>query len=283
MALLIGRYKGPGNKANILACVSRKAKALGCGGGKDAEVTPDEGNVNILPCQEDSLKGMKDDELRSLFHVAELELISRDLKIQRECSDCATHIAETAQAKKELGEARDKVAEADSTLGVLRNELKMSYNDYATQVDETVRLGTELNTLKAEKLALVGVLTQKYDSLENAMNELRTTTDMKAMEVSIMDSFDLDAAAKKLNDGMAREPAGDVDNPGDGTDADNPQLSDEDLSAPALAAIENIKEYLEDGDISAAKRLYDRMSAMKLFNDTITFESLSAGDTGAAE
>lgn len=33
---LIGRYKGPGDKGKILACVNRKAKALGCGGeGKD--------------------------------------------------------------------------------------------------------------------------------------------------------------------------------------------------------------------------------------------------------
>ena len=27
---LIGRYKGPGNKDNILACVSRKEKSLNC-------------------------------------------------------------------------------------------------------------------------------------------------------------------------------------------------------------------------------------------------------------
>jgi hypothetical protein len=31
---LIGRYKGPGDKSRILACVSRKAKSMGCGGGK---------------------------------------------------------------------------------------------------------------------------------------------------------------------------------------------------------------------------------------------------------
>jgi len=34
---LIGRYKGPGNKSSILACVSRKAKALGCDKGKKKE------------------------------------------------------------------------------------------------------------------------------------------------------------------------------------------------------------------------------------------------------
>jgi len=31
---LVGRYKGPGDKSSILSCVSRKAKALGCGGGE---------------------------------------------------------------------------------------------------------------------------------------------------------------------------------------------------------------------------------------------------------
>jgi hypothetical protein len=280
---LIGRYKGPGSKTKILACVNRKAKALGCDKSKDSENHADEGNVKVLPCQEDSLKAMKDDELRNLFHVAELELINRDLKLQRECSDCAKHIAETAQAKKELGEARDAVEDSKNTLTVLRNELKMSYDDYASQVDETVRLGTEINTLKAEKLAVVGVLTQKYDNLEKAMDDLKKTTDINAMEISIMDSFDINAAAIKLNDGMARTPEGEVENPGQASDVDNIPLTDEDLSAPALSAIENIKEYLEDGDSRSAKRLYDRMIAMKLFSDKITFESLSAGDNGAAE
>lgn len=34
---LIGRYKGPGDKNKILSCVGRKAKAMGCGGGKDSQ------------------------------------------------------------------------------------------------------------------------------------------------------------------------------------------------------------------------------------------------------
>ena len=34
---LIGRYKGPGSKAKILACVNRKAKKLGCKSSKDSE------------------------------------------------------------------------------------------------------------------------------------------------------------------------------------------------------------------------------------------------------
>lgn len=33
---LIGRYKGPGNKSAILACINRKAKSLGCDKGKDS-------------------------------------------------------------------------------------------------------------------------------------------------------------------------------------------------------------------------------------------------------
>ena len=98
-----------------------------------------------------------------------------------------------------------------------------------------------------------------------------------------MDSFDLDAAALKLNDGMARKPAGGVVDPNMDEEVDNTQLSLDGLGNPALAAIENIKRYLKDGNIRAAKHLYDRMKAMKLFNDTVTFESLSAGDNGAAE
>jgi hypothetical protein len=47
---LIGRYKGPGSKETILACVARKAKALGCGSSKQDEVeeTP---NINSETCE----------------------------------------------------------------------------------------------------------------------------------------------------------------------------------------------------------------------------------------
>jgi len=37
---LIGRYKGEGKRSAILSCVARKAKAMGCGGAKKDEATP---------------------------------------------------------------------------------------------------------------------------------------------------------------------------------------------------------------------------------------------------
>ena len=275
---LIGRYKGPGNKASILACVNRKAKALGCNSSSDSE--PDQGNVNILPCNEDSLKKMEDDKLRNLFHSTELELIGRNLKMQRECSDCAKHIEEARVAKEELGKLRDKISDMENTFSVLRDELKRSYADYSDQVDKTVNLNVEKDLLKAEKVALVGVLTQKYDNLEDAMKELKDSKDIKQEESKIMDSFDLEAATLKLNDGMSREPSGQVDDPDKSGKKDNTQFDDE-LSESARVGIENIKDFIKQGQVDQAKRLYVKMKSFKLFNDDRTFQSFFADDDSA--
>ena len=49
---LLNRYKGPGSKSAILACVNRKAKSLGCDKGKDKEFTG--GNFDELYTAEEA-------------------------------------------------------------------------------------------------------------------------------------------------------------------------------------------------------------------------------------
>ncbi|MHA2064882.1 MAG: hypothetical protein ACXABY_10955 [Candidatus Thorarchaeota archaeon] len=277
---LIGRYKGPGNKSSILACVSRKAKALGCGGKKD-NLEPDTGDVTIVPCAEDTLKDLKDEELRNLFHATELMLIERKVAIKRECSDCAVHSGKTEEAQRQLGEARDEMKKSEDILRALRYELRQAYSDYEQQVGDSVVARVEARTEKAQRLALVGVLTQKYDSLETGTEALKDV-DLGQEEAVIMDSFDLEAVTSRLTDGMSRDPNEGVADPTLNPDGDNPQLPTG-LSKPALEAIGNIKTYIKDGQVGIAKQLYATMKAMNEFTDEITFESLSADTTEAAE
>lgn len=271
---LIGRYKGPGSKASILACVSKKAKSLGCDSKEDnLDKQKDDGNVSILPCDCDSLKAMDTEDLRTLWHKTELELIGRKQTIVRPCSDCAVKDKENEVAKKELGEIRDSLAKAENIVSVLRGELKRAYADYEAQVDEYIKLGAQINSDKVEKLALIGVLTQRYDTLEDAVTSLKDC-DLSKEETAMMDSFDIKEASIKINDGMARKPKGTIDNPAVITDGDNKQLP-EGLSAPALEAIENIKDYLKSGRIGQARQLYGTMKSFGLFGNDLTFESLS--------
>lgn len=279
---LIGRYKGPGSKATILACVNRKAKALGCDSKEDSEnQTPDNGDVKILPCDCDSISKLNNDDLQKLFHAAELELIDRKQTLKRECSECATHAAETEAAKKELGEVRDELAKSENVVGVLRSELRKAYSDYEAQVDEYVQLGAELHTAKVEKVALVSVLSNKYDTLEDAVEGLKDS-DIDSESKTIMDSFDIKEVTLKINDGMANTPNGTVDDPTKNTDGDNKQLP-EGLSLAAQEAISNIKDCLKRGETSTARRIYVTMDKLGMFGNELTFESLSADSKKPAE
>jgi hypothetical protein len=67
---LIGRYKGGGSKERILACVSRKASALGCGGGSKKA-----GDEKSLEDTVKSLHGWKDSDVTNaaLPHLKELD------------------------------------------------------------------------------------------------------------------------------------------------------------------------------------------------------------------
>jgi hypothetical protein len=81
---------------------------------------------------------------------------------------------------------------------------------------------------------------------------------------------------------MAREPEGIVKDPTVNPDGDNPRLPEE-LTGPALMAIDNIKELVSDGKISDAKHIYATMKKLKLFHDELTFESLSVEDENTTE
>jgi len=268
---MIDRYTGFGNKVSILVAVSIKEKTF-IPETKD-EAAKNDGKVEILPISADSLKAMSTEELRTIWHQTELELIGRKQVLVKPCSDCAVKEKETEIAKKELGEARDSLADSENIVKVLRNELKRSYSDYEAQIDDYVALGAQINKDKIEKLALIGVLSQKYDTLENAISSLKDC-DLSREEPLMMDSFNIEEASLKINDGMARIPSGTITDPGQNTDGDNKQILDK-LSEPALEAIENIKDYLKNKQIRQAKQIYMTMKSLGLFGDDLTFESLS--------
>jgi hypothetical protein len=281
---LIGRYKGPGNKSSILACVSRKAKSLGCNSsdsGEEQGTNNDSTNTNLLPCEENSLKNMEDNDLRNVYMAAELELVSRGQKMAFECKECALHEEKVKKAEKSVAKAEAKVEKLNDTLGILREELQRAYADYAAQVDITVEAKASLHAEQVENLALIGVLNKKYDTLDAAKVEIKDK-DLGKLGEAIKDGFDLESVTAKLNDGMAREPEGIVKDPTVNPDGDNPRLPEE-LTGPALMAIDNIKELVSDGKISDAKHIYATMKKLKLFHDELTFESLSVEDENTTE
>jgi len=273
---LIGRYKGPGNKSTILACVSRKEKALGCGSKDSApaqgEETPAPPEFKLPACE--SLTALSNEDAQALFAMAEAELISRKAKVERECSKCAAAADEAKKAKDKVTEAEDAVKEKDMTLKVLREELQRQYADYAEQVDQAIDLRAQLYAAKVDETALKGVLTGKFKDLEAGKEALKENFEDQVAVIT--ENFDLTAAAEKLNDGMARTPDGEVEDPTHNIDNNNNQLP-EDLDYAGLEAITSIKDLVNEDKIGAAKSLYGRMVSIGVLDkEKVPFDSLSA-------
>lgn len=75
---LIGKYKGPGNKSKILACVNRKATALGCDASKDSLTT--EVNSMVITLKDaldnDEVKKHIDSEIQRVTNSFQAQLVT---------------------------------------------------------------------------------------------------------------------------------------------------------------------------------------------------------------
>jgi hypothetical protein len=273
---LIGRYKGPGNKTEILACVSRKAKALGCDSEDAAPVeSQEEVKLEVPTC--DMVATLNSEEVKQLFNLAESEMISRQLKLDRPCGKCAAAEDRAINAENALQDSETKVVDLNNTLGILRGELRLQMSEYTAQVDRYIELGVELVALKKDHLATVGTLSGKFETMEKAMDSL-SLGDLLDHETMIMKDFKIEDF---LDSGMARDPKGDVENPVVNKDIDNNQIPDG-LRPSALASIESIRDFIKDSEMKKAKELYVKMVRMKVLDEKlVSFESLSAKPTSA--
>jgi hypothetical protein len=272
---LIGRYKGPGDKTRILACVSRKAKALGCNSDStEKSKSEDDKIIEFVAPTCEQLKVASDKDVRGLFASAEAEMIERRLTVARECSKCEDSVHRVEKAETEKTELSKKLEENNNTLKVLRDELRRQYNDYSVQIDDYVVLGIKFESTRKELIVLKGILSGKFKSVEDGQKSLKGLN-LDQEEIVIQDSLKLDSVIEKLNDGMARNPKIEtpVTNPVSEESVGLSQFNN--LSVPAKAAIEQIKTNIEAKKLVTARGLYDKMVAIRVLDgNVVSFESL---------
>ena len=263
------------NKEEIKASITKKKDMfVACGEivpptTSDTQETPEE-------------KPLTDEEVQASFAKAEAELISRKLKVARECSSCADAKTEVELTKAEVVELKEKLADAKNTLNVLREELRFQQSDYIHQVDRYIDLELQLRNKDLEKLAIVGTLVGKYKSIDIATESLKLE-DLSTVGNSIMDSFDIQKISDKINDGMAKKPAeGHIDNPVESGDKDASKIIDS-LSAPGKKVIENIQEMISEKRMTDARKLFNKMLSNRVLPLGLTFETISAAKNDPAE
>ena len=287
-------YEGS-DKSTILENLNRKAKAMGCD-----EVKDQDGDKTSTPSIDDNKPGMKDfkvptreqlaaldaESVQKLFAFAEADLIGRDVKVARECSDCASHLEEKNDLNKKLETHDKELSESADTIKVLRQEMKVQFADYIKQVDEYITLDTENKKLRLDQSAMVSVLKGDHKDMETAVSALSEMDFADA--IAIKDSFSLSDAAVKLSDGLSTPAEGTVEDPTINDTADDKKIK---LTEPALEAIANVKQFLDDGDTERAQNLFNQMDRYGLFTELtsegkerkITFEDLVTESKPAEE
>ena len=237
---LIGRYKGPGDKSTILACVSRKAKAMGCDTKKAKDSLGHARVLHVLTAaleehlhtktwreqdgkdpllsEEDigSLSGiMKNlvvslgkDNIISALSVDEVEF--KDVMISFQD---VVLLDEIVTLEETLGELRDSFDEISETKEALKQEYELLQTDVETLRDELVSEKTKVRDSKLNKAVLYLNLKEKYQ--EDRLETLKDYSDEK-LDVELerlVKDVDIQKITDKLGDGTSRVPEGNVDDP----------------------------------------------------------------------
>lgn len=276
---LIGRYKGPGDKTSILACVNRKAKALGCGSKGDAVESQDSAEpekMELPSC--DMLATLEDKEAKSLYDMAEAELINRKLTLTRPCAKCAEAEDRAKTAEDTKTEIEAQLKDMELQLKYLRAELRNQANDYTELMSQNIDIQTKVLNEKLEKVSVLAVLRGKFASVSDAQEGLGSLN-LDEQEAVLMEGFDITEASKKLNDGMDHVPSGEkVTSPGIEDNKQSQELFDG-LDAQQLAVINKVKEFIKDGLVERAKDYYGKMVARRIIDsELLPFDVLSADD-----
>jgi ribosomal protein L17 len=210
---LLSRYKGPGSKSSIRACITRKGKRLGC----DSASKKKDAIGDFVPEYFDTFD---DEQVAQMFNGLNKVLQERDL----ECDACAqiqndidTLRQENTQLKAQLEDATGKQQGAEET-NQLKKELADTYKDLEIVRDQLVEAQKQNRYIRASHLVAYQILSgEGVEDTAARVEELVAKSDeeLTALEDQIRGKVDLDTINKMLNDGLANNPQGGVvvDNP----------------------------------------------------------------------
>lgn len=166
-----------------------------------------------------------------------------------------------AQAEEKIEKLKGDVEYRDAKLEVTKDQLTVFEDDYRVLSEENVQLTQELkDRLASRALELRTLRGENIEDVDAARDEFlaQDTSDMRDAVRGLEDAFDVEAAAKRLNDGMARDPEGTVKDPTARSDAtgddDSPAAeqipSDKDVMATynridAVAGSKAAREFLD--------------------------------------
>ena len=192
---LISRYKGPGNKDSILACVNRKAKRMGCDSKKDK--VEDVGQFSP-----DYFDRYEDNELIQLLSGLKVVLTERGIN---DVCNCAP----------QDDSVKTKAADLETKLSATQEELKVAQDGLQLVQDQFIQSQTNLFQEKKERLFVIkSLITDTYqrevfeDEIKDKGAEI-----IDNMLTETLKQFDLNSIKDKLDSGITKQPNSQVEDP----------------------------------------------------------------------
>jgi len=221
---LVNKYKGPGDKTKILACVARKAKAMGCDSGKKSKdstnVKDDLSSSRMLrmvlsvldedtyytqnPVLDDDEKKMLQSIIKRMASLVGKDMFVFSLLNEEVIKDESVLLGEVEKLEDTIGELRDRL---DASL----KEHNILFQEFEELNDSLVLEKTETRKIKEQYLEVLSTLVdgkvsdKKFDDISSDDLDLEIT---KTFEI-----VDMKKITDRLGDGLSRTPTEKVDDP----------------------------------------------------------------------
>jgi hypothetical protein len=207
---LIGRYKGPGSKKSILACVSRKAKALGCAEASDQE------SLKTEPEKSLELSKLDDKDLTKLLLDSEKLMFDRGLKAARKCEYCEDKDSKITNFESQLPELQD-------TVKVLRSEYKNIVGEHSASEEAHSNTLIEYQKSLQDMAMIIISLTDREITKNNLDSKIKSMT-FEELQKTVKDT-DLSEVISFVKSGLSNIPTEEV--VPDDIEKTEPTISDE--------------------------------------------------------
>ena len=234
---LLGRYKGPGDKDRIRACIERKGKRLGCGSKTVTDFVKPQADLFTI----DYFDNFTDEEVLALEKALHDTLVERKL--------LKTVITE----------------DSNNELDVLKKQIKYLYADIDNLTDAMADVIVQLKDSHIQQITNLKLLSKDTENLPDFVVELndKTSEETKQILAELSKQVDIQKIVDTLSSGLSNTPSAHIEDPT--LVADNLKSNEtvEEIKKEnkiedklkRLIVLQWRQKRIDDGDISADKWL----------------------------
>jgi hypothetical protein len=237
---LIGKYKGSGDKSKIIACVDRKAKAMGC----DKKTKDAISHARVLQMltqtmaehmyekksreEDGEAPVLSDEDVTALTSVMKnlVSMVGKDNFVavlssgEKGLKDVVKHfqdidlLQEIISLETKMGELRGEMIETETERDALKDEYDILQKENEGIRDELISEKQKVRDYRVDKLSILTSLKDGEVKEEQKTEWLSLSDEVLESSLNNLNKeIDIVKLSDKLNDGTSRKPQGEVGDP----------------------------------------------------------------------